>query len=264
MDEITFQEKPLPRGRARFRPYDQQRCLVVRALGDGLRVVSVARRSIRVWCRRTGRLQRLVVPSSTLPMKIWCGIAITLGGTVLFLHRGELYALCLETLTLMRRLDDLAPSHDRLLLSPTDALLAVFGSQGSFRMYAHGPDRLERLYEWSEGSGPSLTFSSDSALLLWEEDIPQQSGSDLAGFGVWDAHTGEMLVAEQATYWHEVAYFSEDETRLRFGYGKAPHKVDLPICRNGEPIPSRGARVRPLHADHYRVFTPFCDALRRH
>lgn len=265
MRDIVFTREPPPSGTDAVAPYEDPTGFVARALGDGQRVVSVTARSIRVWCRRTGALIESVVPSSDLPMNTWSGIAITLAGTVLFLDDGKLHELSLETLALTRRLDKLAPGQVRLLLSPTDGLLAVFGAFGPLSMYGNQAGTLRKLWEWPRASGSCFTFSSDSTLLLWEEDIPQQTGSDLTGYGVSDARTGEVLVARQCTCYREVAYFSEDETHVLFGNrGEHPPKESTPICRDGVPIKAPSARRgdRPLHASHFRTFAPFRAELR--
>ena len=264
MRDIVFTREPPPAGVDAVPPYEQPTDFVARALGDGHRVVSVTARSIRVWCRRTGELLETVVPSSNLPMNTWCGIAITLAGTVLLLHDGELHELSLETLALTRRLDNLAPGQVRLFLSPTDERLAIFGSRGPLSMYGNQTGTLSKLWEWPRASGSCFTFSSDSTLLLWEEDIPQQTGSDLTGYGVCDSRNGEVLVAEQCTCYREVAYFSEDETHVLFGNrGDQPPKQSTPICRDGARIKAPSVRGdHPLHASHHRTFAPFRAELR--
>lgn len=220
---------------------------------------------VRVWSRRDGALQRLIVPSAPLPTNPWSEIGITLGGAVLLLHRGALHELSLETLELITRLDDLPSQSNKLMLSPEDALLAVFEARGAFRMYALGPAGLDLLYQWPGGSASTYRFSTDGSLLLWEEDIPQQTGSDLSGFGVSDSRTGEILVSEQATCFREFAYFSRDETRLLFGNGgDEPPKLALPIRRDGVPVaPRRPSDRRPLRSDHWRSLAPFRDELDR-
>jgi hypothetical protein len=100
--------------------------------------------------------------------------------------------------------------------------------------------------------------------LLWEEEIPQQAGSELWGFGVMDARTGKILVAECATGYRECAYFSADETMLHFGNDGAPPKVSLSIPRVGRSRSKRPvAPGGPLAQRQYQTFAPYREELRR-
>lgn len=264
---VTFHDRDLPRSLTNpRRPYNYRNPHSVRALYDGRRVVSVSPRSIRVWDRADGTLLRLIAPSPPFRFPSYDQSAVTSQGAVLIKIEHDLWKLSLDTLSLEHCFNDVDNEHGTLLLSPCDGLLASTGSCIKELISVYCATTWKKLWSVPGGDSmpPMLTFSSDGLLLLREEEIPQQAGSELWGFSVLNARTGKLLVAECATGYLKYAYFSPDETTLNFGNEGSPPKVSLPIPRQGKLRKRRGQPSRdPLTLRQYKTFTPFRDELRR-
>ncbi len=211
----------------------------VRWLRRARRVVSLGRGGIAWWDAKGRRCLRRRLPADLAHLERGRS-ALAADGTLVQASAGQLLAMAPEAPGMEVRAVGVAEA-ERLAVAPRGDLAAVLSGSGFMcgDLDVWDLERGARL--WGAEEVDSVEFSPDGRRLLWQFDVPQQSGSDFLRYGACDARTGESLGSWDSVYWMQTVAFGPRGRRVLFGNpDEAPQRIH---ALWGEARALRGERV---------------------
>ncbi len=189
-----------------------------RWLGSKKLVVAVGPSGLSWWNPDGWTCRRRFLPegSSRLAVRVGhCGLAAD--GTLVLLHQGRLVRLAADAKTAELSVDGLSPRVDGMEVSSDGSYVAIVSDVGFHQGEVDVYDLARGKRIWSHSGVTEVAFSPDGAALLWQFDLPQQSGSDVLAYGVRETSTGAALGSWRTTCWMESACWGAGSRRVLYG-----------------------------------------------
>ena len=208
-------------------PAARRRSVWARWLRAQNEVVSVGPDGLSWWDPAGWTCRRRLLPEGASRLYLHAARSgLGADGTLVLLKRGRLVRLRAGSLTATVAVEGLGRKAGSMELCSDGNLVALVSDVGLMRGDVDVWDLDAGVRRWSESPVNDASFSPDGTALLWQIELPQQSGSDVLRYGVRAAQTGEVLGEWRTTCWMEEVAWGPRSRRILYGvHGQSPMAI---------------------------------------